>query len=580
MINYPSTFVEDQLTTVNIGYYLVLTGGGVRVTIDGVLGDVASGVPQNHIMWNVSNTNFNYAVEGDSFPLGTVPLQNGTISLTLIDDTYLLYDYRNAEIQLWAKHTAFANGILIYIFRVTDMDKINRTITLTVDNKYLSSAHTSKMIDDDIGTKSLPSGTVMYSDSPNDAYRYVQNDINASFAKKLPAPINTDFAIGTIFDETYREALSDMGGIGGGGMILKTGTGAGQSGFKFAVIDLLDFENQYTDTANEQVGYWLNRTGNVASQTGYTVSGYVPLQSNKNYIFDVSNLTGTIRYTVYNSNKKKVGNDTITNESYVRINLDDYDLETGFFRISCESATISNFDVKKVDHVLPNWLKLDVSLPISVTGIKYAFPADGKKQEVYSNSVPLTAIDSPESPHPENHISVFTTQAAFSAHPNKQYDRYLVVNVSTGSVVAKGYDASGLSWSNSNYIVLAHGVWSKWLLYSVNVNDTVRYNSDGIFEVVTSGQNYIVDMSNNKILTDRAFSASAAAVANILDHIKGIPFYPFSGEHLNLPFIEPLDTVAIVDKDNNIYYSFVTSVTFNPYGRTIIENNIKYGTVI
>ena len=53
MIDYPIDFLENQTDLSEMGYYIVMTGGGTRVKIDGLLGDVdGDGNSLNHISWN------------------------------------------------------------------------------------------------------------------------------------------------------------------------------------------------------------------------------------------------------------------------------------------------------------------------------------------------------------------------------------------------------------------------------------------------------------------------------------------------------------------------------------------------
>ena len=595
MIDYPIDFLENQTDLSEMGYYIVMTGGGARVKIDGLLGDVdGDGNSLNHISWNSVGSSFGHSCGGSSVPLGEVPLQNGSIDLILLDDTYLTYGYSQAVINLYATHSSFTSDKFICAYRVTDVKKDGKKISLTLDNKYLSSARVKNMID-----SKVPDTTFSSAKSLIQTYQYINSEISPSFeSSQETSCVNEDFSVYRIFDETYREALSDIGGIASGGIILKTGDGTNYSNFRFAPLNFKPDYDALTDTyaTGDGENKHISSSGAITDKTDYCVTDLIEIDFGKSYIFDlgdVSSLTN-IRFNIYDSDGSTLLLYGANVYKYITKGKRGYFVPgilcskssvTGYIRICTQSQCREQLYIKAVDHILKNWISIKVDLPVSVTGFKYAYPVDGKKTTIYSNVISMTAIEqgSNQNAHGQDHLSLILDNTAFVAHANKQYDMYAVFDVSTGKVISVGYDASGVEWNNDYYIILAHGIYSQWVISSVSVGDTLKVNSNSLeLKVVKNGQSqdYILDLSENKLLTDRALSAISPIIVSLSDRLIGHAFYPFEGEHINLPFIEPFDSVGIVDETGDVFFSFVTDFTFAPYGKTSVSNNVSYGTVI
>lgn len=585
MINYPQIFAEEQIEADFIDYYVVITGGGSIITIDGIAGERTSG--EQHIVWGLHACSFSYATEGDKFPLGSVPLQNGSIELILLDDFYLNYDWQNAVLNLYCKNSYFED-ILISCFRITRVDKEQGKVTLTLDNKYLSKARMKHQIDEKIPVETLSAQNTLI-----EIYKQLNNRLNSTFSQaRLDQDcLNSGVVITQIGDMSYREQLGQLSQIASANMLLKTTRSPSESGFHFADIDLRGY-NPIADTGIE-TGKSIDNTGNIVNNPDTSVTGYIPINFAKTYIFDIGSMASatwaSLRIGVYDEDKNLIASDIISDfataigKGYI-IMSSYYEASsaTGYIRFTVPSVNINNVTFYAVNHILRNWSQLNINLPVSVTDIKYT--VGGTESVRTSNETTLTALN-PNNPEvTQNHLYVVDTVASFNSIQSKERDIYAVVDL-LGNVERLELQPSvnPVSWQgNAKYIVFAHGEDAIWLRNFLKVGDQIRYNDvEKTFTVnkVPDSQQYTLDLSENTTLRRLSVATGTEAVSKIAERIVGHKFYPFEGTYLNFPFIEPYDTIGLVDRYGNVYFSFVTEVSFAPYGSTQISNTIRFATL-
>lgn len=573
MISYPIYFAEWQAELPYIKYYVEVTGGGARIKVDGEKGDVDnSGTPLGNLVWSLQSSAFSYSAGNDTIPLGEVPLVAGNLELVFVTDYYVNYDWANAIINLYAVHEEFDDDILIAAFRVSDVDKTKKKVNLSLDNKFMSNARVNNQIDDTMPVDGF-SGNLLQT------YIHVNNEVKSTFSSDSDC-FNKDFNVTEIPEGTYREHLSDIAEIAGGGMLLKNSP----DGFRFAPLNFKPY-SALEDTEIE-TDKAISNVGSIVDSVGNSVTGYIPVDFSRYYIFNFGNIANqnNLWLAVYDDSKVLLATDRLSDFATSKgqgFLTPDYfgGSGQGYIRLTTFTDNLNELYFITVDHVLKNWLKLDTGFPVTPTAIKYIF--SGADVPLLSNSTFLTSIDSGStSSHAENHLSAILTSTAYASHGNKQYDRYAVVKIATNEVIAVGYDASAVTWNPSNYIILAHGTYSAWLNNSVKVGDTVIYQAASPHKITVNptSQSYVIDMSENKIFEVSSAAEVTAAVENLTERLIGFTFYPFEGEYLNFPFVEPFDSVGIVDEKGNVFYSFAMNISTNLYGRTTISNTVKYGT--
>ncbi len=585
MIDYPKSFVEDQINADFINYYVLITGGGSRITIDGISGERTSG--EKHISWGLHNCSFSYSAGGENIPLGAVPLQSGSMELVLLDNTYANYDWRIAVVNLYASNSYFADDILISCFRVTNIKRDDQRLILTLENKFQSRSKLRHLIDDKMPLENLSSDYTLIN-----VYKKINRDLATFSELKLDNTcLNASLHISKIGDMSYRQQLSDIAQLAGAGMMLKTAYTTADSGFHFAPVKLSADYDYYSDTELIN-GKSISNSGLIFDNIGTSVTGYISIDFSKTYIFDLGNVNSqwsNIRFAVYDANKNLIASDPISDfetapgKGYI-IFSEYYDppSSNGFVRFTVLTENVNKVYLHTVDHILKNWVSVQVDLAVTPTAIRYN--VGGNDDTRYTNIINYTALNPSAPSVTQNHLYIVNTLSSFNSIPSKERDLYAIVNASNvvERVVLNPSEVP-ITWQGNNrYLLLAHGNEAQWLKYFIYEGDQIRYDqstSTLTVNKVADSQEYVIDITDNQTLKSLSVASGTEAVSNIAKLIVGHSFYPFSGVHLNLPFVEPFDTLGIVDREGNVYFSFATDITFAPYGATQISNNAKLGTI-
>lgn len=157
------------------------------------------------------------------------------------------------------------------------------------------------------------------------------------------------------------------------------------------------------------------------------------------------------------------------------------------------------------------------------------------------------------------------------------------------SVQTSGGDVSILSGGtftddgSGNIVWSTSGSWdvhnlNMWHSLKVDKNDTTItgvsttiIDSEGnSTEVLAGTSDYVISLSN-PLWAGR----ERAAITTVKNAISGVPFRAFYGEYIAYPLAEFGDLARLIDRKGNVYYSFITDVTFTWASNTALKTSAE-----
>lgn len=463
MIDFPISFLYEQLDRKEVNYKLVMTGGGARIEMSGNPEDVST---DDDIMWSFNSSSFAQTTDGDSFPIGSVCFRSATFVFTVLNDTFT-YDWANAELSLYA---VVDNGnnttteVFIDRFRATNASKSHMTITLECDNIFLSNVHTDSMVDNEYPNETLPSEMNLL-----EAYQHMNTHIRSSFeAGQDTDCINkTNINVYAVNQRTNREILGDIGALACGGMSIKTypATGVTDS-FKFRPLDLSNMAVEVEHSF--ETGKKINRQPySIRTNPEFSVTSPILLENGKTYFVDwgsTSISTSDISYIIYDSDESVIiaskATDIHSSDHVAWFNLSELPSGTYSIRFDVVNNAITQFKIYEVNvsAILQNWITLDTSLPVAVTDIKF------QARNLLTSSY-VTQSSNHSHGASDTHFCAITSAAAFSNHANVQLDYITAVKgsitadggygkiVASGRLVSTEADKNRLTWTDDGISV-------------------------------------------------------------------------------------------------------------------------------